>query len=66
MISEFITILVQLITIGIPVINFEAFSINFSTVFAYRTKVVPLSVEDMNERISNVWSVPSGRFKLFE
>lgn len=45
-------------------IQFEAFSINFSTVFAYRVKVVPLVVPNMNERISKVWAIDERPGKL--
>ena len=50
----------QLMSFGIPVIYFEAFAINFSTVFAYRIKVVSINVVNMNERISQIWSKSAG------
>ncbi|KAI6202421.1 hypothetical protein M3Y96_00946700 [Aphelenchoides besseyi] len=55
-IPEFASIAVQLISNGIPVVYFEAFAINFSTVFVYRVKVIPVVVANMDERISKIWS----------
>ncbi|KAI6233832.1 hypothetical protein M3Y99_00875100 [Aphelenchoides fujianensis] len=55
-VPEFASIAVQLISNGIPVIYFEAFAINFSTVFAYRLKVIPVNVQNMNDRISKIWA----------
>ncbi|CAD5216899.1 unnamed protein product [Bursaphelenchus okinawaensis] len=53
---EFASVAVQLITKGIPVIYFEGFSMNFSTVLAYRIKVCPVVAFNFDERLSNIWN----------
>ncbi|CAD5222230.1 unnamed protein product [Bursaphelenchus xylophilus] len=55
-VPEFASIAVQLITVGIPVIYFEAFAINFSSVLAYRIKVSPVVVFNFEERLTNMWN----------
>lgn len=56
---------IQLITSSIPVVFFNAFSVNFSTVMAYRLSTIPISITNLNEKITEKWNTPYGNFNIY-
>lgn len=56
---RFISIAFHLINEAIPVVLFNGFTINFTSVMAFRLSTVPISINNFTEKIATAWPSPS-------
>jgi len=56
---------VQLLTSTIPVVLFNCFTVNFSTVMAYRLSTIPINITSMDAKIAKAWPDSYGKTTTF-
>ncbi|KAL7074718.1 hypothetical protein ACQ4LE_005937 [Meloidogyne hapla] len=54
--SFFISTAFQLINEAIPVVLFNAFTINFTSVMSFRFSTVPINISNLNKKIAALWT----------